>query len=229
MKKLFAMALFALLGVSSFAQERPFAPSCAETLQSNPTDFMEQYISKNNDGSEAGQDQAALYWADCMAKRNQAKLANFPQLKAKITNLYRSQNEFFSLETELAYLAGGGGTMYPHGRARFQPSIEEHFVQLIDLLSTKAGAAKNASLTLRYNKAKNTLETRLQKVQSKPNPYIDGYTVAEANQKKKEWLNYAKTYATQYSNIRKNLGSSADLASTTILEFLARGIWAEEL
>ena len=79
MKKLFAIGLFALLGVSSLAQERPFAPNCAQTLQSKPQDFMELYSSKNNDSSEAGLDSAAAYWADCMAKRNQAKLADIPQ------------------------------------------------------------------------------------------------------------------------------------------------------
>jgi hypothetical protein len=229
MKKLLAIALIALLGVSSLAQETPFQPPCSQTLQSNSQDFMEEYTTKNNDDSEAGQDSAALYWADCMAKRNEAQLANSGQLKIRLMNLSRNYNTFFSLETELAYLAGGGGTMFPHGRARFQPSIEEHMAQLIRLTMSKEGATTSAAIVARYNKALVTLEVRLKKVQSKPNPYIDGYTTAEAADKKKEWLGYAKTYALQFANIRKNLGAKKDLVSTTILEFLARGLWVDEL
>ncbi len=229
MKKFFAIALLVLVGVSSLAQETPFQPSCAQTLQSNPTDFMEEYTAKNNDDSEAGQDNAALYWAGCMEKRNQARLANFPTLKAKLTNFYRSQNEFFSLETELAYSAGGGGTMYPHGRARFQTAIEVQIAKLIDLLTTKAGATKSASITARYNKAKSTLEARMKRVQSVSKAFTEGSSKAEIAEKNLAWFATAKAYATQYSNIRKNLGSSRDFASTTILEFLARGLWADEL
>jgi hypothetical protein len=229
MKKLLAVALVLLLGVLGLAQDTPFQPSCSETLQSNPQDFMDLYTTKNNNDSEAGQDSAALYWADCMAKRNEAQLANSGQLKARLMNLSRNYNTFFNLETELAYLAAGGGTMYPHGRARFQPSIEEHMALLIRLTASKEGATTNAAIVARYNKALVTLEVRLKKVQSKPNPYIDGYTTAEAAAKKKEWLGYAKQYALQFVNIRKNLGAKKDLVSTTILEFLARGLWTDEL
>ncbi len=229
MKKLLAIVLIALLGVSSLAQETPFQPSCSLTLQSNPSDFMEEFTTKNNDGSEAGQDNAALYWADCMAKRNAARLVNFPTLKAKIMNLYRSQNQFFDFETELAYAAAGGGTMFPHGRARFQPTIEEHMVKMIDLLTTKAGAAKSTAITARYNKAKFMLEARMKRVQATSKAFTEGYSSAEITQKNKAWFDTAKQYALQFSNIRKNLGSSVDLASTTILEFLARGLWADEL
>jgi hypothetical protein len=232
MKKIFTLtvAITAILIGLGLAQETlPFQPNCKVTLSTQPDDFMEMYSQKNNNQSEAGYDEAALYWADCKAIENNARVAKFPALKAKLKNLYNNYNQFFSLETELAYEAAGGGTMYPHGRARFQPYIELHFSKLIGLLTSKTGASKSAAITARYNKAKQNLEKRLNQVQTTPNPFVDGYTATEVKSKKAEWLETAKNYALQYSNIRKNIGSGIDLASTTILEFLAKGIWAEEL
>ncbi len=226
---LVVLALGAAFLGSSLAQDTPYQPNCTVTLSMTADAFMDTYTTKNNDQSEVGFDNAANYWADCKDKQNQAKLAKFPALKTRLANLSKLQNEFFSLETELAYLAAGGGTMYPHGRARFQPSIEEHMEKLIGLLTTKAGAAKSAAITSRYDKAKAKLEARLKKVQSKSNAYTDGLTPADVAARNKEWFNYAKQYALQYTNIRKSIGSGKDLASTTIMEFLAAGLWADEI
>jgi hypothetical protein len=227
MKKLFAFVIVVLVSLG-LAQES-YQPSCADTLKQKPWDFIESYAIKNQDQSEVGYDNAANYWANCKYEQNSARLEKLPNLKAKLGNLYRNSNQFFNLETELAYEAAGGGTMFPHGRARFRPSIEIHFGQLIDLLGSKTGASKSAAITARYNKAKTKLEARLKKVQTTPNPFVDGYSKAEAETKKRQWLELAKNYAAQYAAIRKNLGSSIDLASTTILEFLAAGLWGEEL
>jgi hypothetical protein len=231
MKKalVFLIAATALVLGLSFAQSDVYQPNCGITLTMQPDTFMESYSVKNNDQSEAGYDQAANYWANCKAKENDARVAKLPALKAKLANLYRNHNEFFNAETELAYLAGGGGTMFPHGRARFQPSIEIHFSKLIGLLTSKSGATKSPTITTRYNQAKQKLEKRLNQALSNPKPFTEGYTTAEIASKKTEWLEYAKNYALQYSNIRKNIGSSVDLSSTTILEFLAAGLWTEEL
>jgi hypothetical protein len=228
MKKLLTAWLVLALVTLGMAQTT-YQPSCTDTLKQKPWDFIESYTSKNGDQSEAGYDGAALYWADCKDQQNKARLVKLPNLKTKLDNLYRNYNEFFSLETELAYLAAGGGTMYPHGRARFQPSIEIHLGQMIDLLSSKAGASQSVTITTRYNKAKAKLEARLKKVQTTPNPFTDGDSPTEVAAKKHQWLEYAKNYAAQYAAIRKNLGSSINLASTTILEFLAAGLWGDEL
>jgi hypothetical protein len=227
MKKLLTAWLVLALVASGLAQT--YQPSCTDTLKQKPWDFIESYAAKNQDESEAGYDSAAIYWANCKNAQNEARLAKLPSLKPKLNNLYRNTNEFFSLETELAYMVGGGGTMYPHGRARFQPEIEIQIGVLIDLLSSNAGASKSAAISARYNKAKIKLEARLKKVQTTPNPYTDGYTKTEAADKKRQWLETAKNYAAQYAAIRKNIGSNVDLASTMILEFLAAGLWGDEL
>jgi hypothetical protein len=227
MKKI--LTAFLVLALVAVGLAQTYQPTCAETLKQKPWDFIESYATKNQDQSEAGYDQAALYWADCKNDQNTARLAKLPSLKTKLNNLYRNYNQFFSLETELAYSAAGGGTMFPHGRARFQPAIEIQMSTLIDLLSSQAGASQSAAIATRHNKAKTKLEARLKRVQTMPNPYTDGYSPAEAADKKRQWLELAKNYAAQYTAIRKNLGSSINLSSTTILEFLAVGLWAEEL
>jgi hypothetical protein len=225
------LALFAATLVFGFslAQNEVYQPSCSLTLKIQPDTFIETYTVKNNDQSEVGYDQAAIYWANCKQKENEARVAKLPALKTKLANLYRSNNEFFNAETELAYLAGGGGTMFPHGRARFQPSIENHFSGLIGLLTSKSGASKSAAITARYNIAKQKLEKRLNQARTNPKPFTEGYTASEILSKKTQWLEYAKNYALQYSNIRKNIGAGVDLSSTIVLEFLATGLWAEEL
>ena len=231
MKKalVFLTATTALVLGLSLAQNEVYQPNCSITLKMQPDAFIESYTVKNNDQSEAGYDQAANYWANCKYEENNARVAKLPTLKAKLSNLYKSYNEFFNYETELAYAAAGGGTMFPHGRARFQPSIEIHFSKLIDLLTSKTGATKSAAITTRYNQAKQKLEKRLNEVQRTPKPFTEGYTAAEVTSKKNQWLEYAKNYALQYSNIRKNIGAGVDQTSTTILEFLATGLWTEEL
>ncbi len=225
----FLVAATTLILGLSLAQNEVYQPNCGTTLKMQPDAFMETYTVKNNDQSEAGYDQAAMYWAACKQKENEARVAKLPALKAKLANLYRNHNEFFNAETELAYAAAGGGTMFPHGRARFQPSIEEHFSKLIGLLTSKTGATKSAAITTRYNQAKQKLEKRLNTALSTPKPFTEGDTAAEVTRKKAQWLENAKNYALQYSNIRKNIGSSIDLSSTTILEFLAAGLWTEEI
>jgi hypothetical protein len=227
MNKFLTVWLVSVLVAVGLAQT--YQPSCVETLKQKPWDFIESYATKNQDQSEAGYDQAAMYWANCKNQQNEARLAKLPSLKSKLNNLYRNYNDFFSAETELAYLVGGGGTMYPHGRARFQPEIEIHVGQLLDLLTSKTGASKSAAIVTRYTTAKTKLEARLKRVQTTPKPYVDGYSQTEIAEKKRQWLGYAKDYAAQYAAIRKNIGSGIDLTSTTILEFLAAGLWAEEL
>ncbi len=222
------MAATTLILGLSLAQDK-YQPNCGITLKMQPDAFMENYTVKNNDQSEAGYDQAAMYWAACKQKENDARVAKLPALKAKLSNLYKNYNEFFNAETELAYSAAGGGTMYPHGRARFQPSIEEHFSKLIGLLTSKSGAVKSAAISTRYNQAKQKLEKRLNQARTNPKPFTEGYSAAEIASKKTQWLENAKNYALQYSNIRKNIGAGVDLSSTTILEFLATGLWTEEI
>lgn len=234
-KTLLAVVTFALLSaaaltVSSVAAQdiQSYEPPCSEVLRLSPDAFSDLFVEKTNDGSEAGLDQAATYWANCNHDANLARLKSFPALRARLINLYLLEWKFIDAETELASLVSGGGTMYPHGAARFGPTVELHLQKLIALTTSKAGAAQSPTINARYATAKQSLEARLKRVQT-PKPFVDTYSKAEADAKRKDWLESAKDYNQAYLNIRKTIGSRVDATSVAILEFLAKGLWAEEL
>lgn len=222
--------LSAALTVSSvMAQDIvSYEPPCREVLTRSPEAFSDLFVAKTNDGSEAGLDQAATYWANCKHDANLVRLKPFPALKARLTNLYLLEWKFIVAETELASLVSGGGTMYPHGAARFGPVVELHMAALIALTTSKAGALQSSSIEARYAQAKKTLEARLKRVQT-PKPYVDGLSKADVDAKRKEWLGFVQNYSQAYQNIRKTIGSRVDATSVVVMEFLAKGLWAEEL
>jgi hypothetical protein len=222
--------LSAALTVSSAGAQDivSYEPPCREALKRSPDAFSDLFVEKTNDGSEAGLDQAATYWANCKHDANLVRLKAFPALKARLTNLYLLEWKFIVAETELASLVSGGGTMYPHGAARFGPTVELHMEKLIALTTSKAGALQSPSITARYANAKKKLEARLKRVQT-PKPYVDGYGKADADAKRREWLGFANNYNQAYLNIFKTIGSRVDATSVVVMEFLANGLWAEEL
>ena len=110
----------------------------------------------------------------------------------------------------------------------FGPTVELHLQKLIALTTSKAGAAQSPTINARYATAKQSLEARLRRVQT-PKPFVDTYSKAEADAKRKDWLESAKDYNQAYLNILKTIGSRVDATSVVILEFLAKGLWAEEL
>ncbi len=234
-KTLLAVASFALFSAAALTVSRvsaqeivSFEPPCSEALKRSPAAFSDLFVAKTSDGSEVGLDQAATYWANCQHDANLVSLKALPALKARLTNVYLLEWKFIDAETELAALVSGGGTMYPHGAARFGPTVELHMGKLIALTTSKAGAAQSAAINARYATAKRTLEARLKRVQT-PKPFVDTYSKAESDAKRKDWLEFAKDYNQAYLNIRKTIGSRVDATSLVILEFLAKGLWAEEL
>ncbi len=234
-KALLSIASFALLSAAALTVSRvaaqeivSYEPPCNEALKRSPDAFSDLFVEKTNDGSEAGLDQAATYWANCKHDANLVRLKAFPALKARLTNLYLLEWRFIDAETELASLVSGGGTMYPHGAARFGPTVELHIEKLIALTTSKAGAAQSAAINARYAAAKRTLEARLKRVQT-PKPFVETYSKAESEAKCKDWLEFAKDYNQAYLNIRKTIGSRIDATSVVVIEFLADGLWAEGL
>ena len=235
LQALLKVSSLALLGataltVSSVAAQdvQSFEPPCKEALRLSPDAFTDLFVKKTNDGSEAGLDQAAIYWTNCKYNANLARLNALPTLRARLNNLDQYTGQFIGAETELASSADGGGTMFPHSRARFQPILQLHFEQLIALTTRKAGAVQSAAISARYAVAKRKLEARLKRVQT-PQPFTDGDTKADADAKRRQWLESASKYSKAYQNIRKTIGSRIDATSVLVIEFLARGLWAEEL
>jgi hypothetical protein len=191
---------------SSIAQDQPVTTlPCSKVMAFTPTNWLDQFSSNT---SEAGQDQAALHWATCKQASN---------LKL-----------FIAYETELGFLVAGGGTIHPHGQARFSMDLQVHLEQLIKLTASNAGAVQSASLKARYQQAKATLEERVKRVQT-PKPFTEGLSKTEAANLTKQWTVAAKKYAKSVREIQAIIGPRIDAVGVLEMEFLATGLWAEEL
>jgi hypothetical protein len=105
-----------------FAQTKP---SCSEALALTPGAFGKVYTQRVKQTSEAALDDAAMFWADCAHKANLQKLKNDPKLQDRVVKLRMQMNKLFDAEAILTYYVAGGGTLYSHKRARFQPDIEK--------------------------------------------------------------------------------------------------------
>jgi hypothetical protein len=228
MKRILACVAVVVLGGVVVAQDRVYNPPCAEVLKYSPNAFTDRYTARNNDGTEIALDDAAITWANCKYDANLARLKNYPALRSRLVQLYKLEREFFSLETDLATLVAGWGTLYPHGFARFQMDLQVHLERMIALTTTRAGAAQNAGISARYAKAKRTVEARIAYVQT-PRMYTDGRSSSDVAAAKAGWVDQAKRYRAQYQSILKLIGARVDATSTEVLEFLAKGLWVDEL
>jgi hypothetical protein len=204
-----------------------FNPPCSTILALNPQQWAELFTSKVDNASELGFDFAAVRWADCKSAANQASLALRPKSKVRLNKISTFESRFISLETDLARLQVGGGTMFRHQRARFLPNLELHLHDLIVITATKAGALQTPNISARYQKAKVAVLARLKKVQT-PNPFVGGASAAEVLQRKSEWVSAAKLYRESYDAIMAIVGTTVNQASMIEMEFLAKGLWAAE-
>jgi hypothetical protein len=211
---------------SSVIQDQPVTTlPCSRVMTFTPTNWLNQFSSNT---SEAGQDQAALHWANCKQASNLKLLRNSPQRKARLLKLNRLETDFIAYETELGFLVAGGGTIHPHGQARFNMDLQMHLEQLIKLTASNAGAVQSTSLNARYQQAKATLEARVKRVQT-PKPFTESLSKTEAANLTKQWTVAAKKYAKSVRDIQAIIGPRIDAVGVLEMEFLATGLWAEEL
>ena len=228
--RLLVAVVLLVSSASVLAQETlAYKPSCAETLKFGADAFMERFVERNHDGSEAGYDQAANYWADCKRQQNLNRLRSYPKLSTRLQRLSKLEYAFVNAQTYLVYLKNGGGTMYTHGASRFSTSLEEHLERVIALTTSKAGAVTNAGLQARYTKAKRNLEARIKRVMTKPEPYMEFSSPEEKTERLQDWKTTALEYQNAFRDMLPIISSRADATSVTILEFLDSSIFAEEL
>ena len=200
---------------------KDWAPECKTVLRYDPTSFIQLFTQKNRDGSEVGQDNAAVYWANCKQQENQARLRSNSKLQKTLLTLRDLEKNLLIAETNLAYLRAGGGTMYGHGLARYMPSLENHIARLIALNMGKKPAAQPAlanSLATRQQRAIATIAARLKRFQN-PTPGDIEYT------DRASWQEASERYGKAYQEIKALLGDRADATSVEVYEFLAKGLW----
>jgi hypothetical protein len=232
--RLFVIALFVAniaLGFSSLTSNP--ALSCLDALRRTPQAWSDLLTRVTNDTSELRQDQAAKTWADCKSVSNQALLKSRPTSKARLNKLSALEFQFMKDETDLASGGSqynpGSGTLYRHGFARFQTDLALHLETMIVVTGSKAGAKQSASISKRYKSAKMIIEARLKKVKTLTPSIPDGSSASVIADRKKQWTTTAKHYKLTYNSILKLIGTRINEASMLELEFLAKGIFAENL
>jgi hypothetical protein len=232
--RLFVIALFVAniaLGFSS--QKSTVNWSCESILRLTPQGWSDVITKKYNDTSELAQDQAAKGWASCKSDSNQALLKSRPKSKARLNKLSALEFQFMSDETNLASGGGmynlGSGTLYRHGFARFQTNLGLHLETMIVVTGSNAGAKQSASISERYKSAKMKIETRMKKVKTLTPSIPDGSSASVIADRKNQWATTAKHYKQTYGSILKLIGTRINEASTLELEFLAKGIFTENL
>ncbi|GAA0511640.1 hypothetical protein [Deinococcus depolymerans] len=89
--------------------------------------------------SEVDQDNASYNWAECRAAALRRTLTGNPKLSARIDTLRRQYREMRAIESELAGVRAGGGTLYAHAVPRSFAFLEEQLASLAGLARTALG------------------------------------------------------------------------------------------
>ncbi|MBB6099839.1 hypothetical protein HNR42_003299 [Deinobacterium chartae] len=218
MRQVVALTLAVALSGAAPALAQNFQPSCTETLRFSYAAFSELYVIRNADASEAGQDDAAQYWADCKRQENLRRLGSYPQLKARLEALRKAYLSLLNADSSITSARMGGGTMYTHDLVRAMPDLELHLADLISYTTSPLGASSGQHAQDMYRLASRTLDQRLARLK-KPTQndldYVDRST----------WNQRVKEYEQAVQAIRAIAGKKADVTSSAILSFAAQGLF----
>ncbi len=228
--RLFVIGLFvASLALGFSSQTQAFSLPCNKVLKLTPQAWSDLFTEKSNDTSELAQDQAASIWTDCKSNSNQALLKSRPKSKARLNKLSALEFKFMADEATLASLKAGGGTLYRHGIGRFRTDLALHLETMIVVTASKAGAKQSATIRARYESAKTKIEARLEKIKTPAPAVAEASSPSAIAVLNKQWTTAANHYKLTYGSILKLIGTRIDEASMLELEFLAKGIFAENL
>lgn len=182
------------------------APNC--TL-ANATDYGSYAQLTMQYSSEVDQDNAAYNWAQCRAASLDASLAGMPQLRARIAALRKQFREMREIESTLAGIRAGGGTMYGHSVPRSFAPLEDQLLSLSNLARSKAGAATGQLYAKVMADAKAQHAAYIKTLRAyKPKPDED-YVRYDP----KEWNGYVSRYEALGKSIMQTLGSRGDAAT----------------
>lgn len=210
----------AIFLLSALAQT--YNPGCSETLTFSPGAFTDLYVVLNNNESELGYDMAAQHWANCKHQDNLKRLEQYPNLKTRLEQLGKLYLDLRAAETAIALEYYGGGTLYSHTLARTTPSVEEHISDLIGLTTRTLGAAQASGFADSYDYAIRQLEERVKALRG-----LTDLQLGQTNRSK--WNAAIAKYQGVYQSILKIAGSRKDATSASILAFVNKPLWLEEI
>ena len=170
--------------------------------------------------SEADQDKAASDWAGCRAAALRAGLKGSPQLRARIDTLRGQLREMRAIESELAGIRAGGGTMYGHAVPRSYAPLETRLASLAELARSSAGAVRSVRYVGAVRNARDGHALYIKTLRAyKPKP-DETYVHYDA----KEWNARVNRYEALGKSIMATLGSRGDAA--TALGYSLLNDWA---
>jgi hypothetical protein len=94
--------------------------------------------------SEVDQDNASYDWAECRAAALRRTLTGNPKLSARIDTLRKQYRELRAIESELAGVRAGGGTLYAHAVPRSFAVLEDQIASLAALARSPLGRQTGA-------------------------------------------------------------------------------------
>lgn len=202
-----------------FAQN--YKPSCNETLGLQAVSFVEIYVSRNANASEAGYDQAHAYWANCKRADNLKRLEKYPQLKGRLEQMRNLYRQLRTLETDLALNYFGGGTLYTHILARSGPELETHLSDLIGLTTSTAGAATSAAIASANDLYETDIRQRIQAMAALANhPQLS---------QPQQWNLTVKRYEDAFKQLLSIAGNRKDVTRLLILRYIDSNLWLNEI
>jgi hypothetical protein len=204
------------------AQAQPYKPACSEALALSPNAFIGLYVVLNNDQSEVGYNRAAQYWGNCKRQDNLQRLERYPALKARLEQLRKLYIELRTAETQIALEYYGGGTLYSHTLSRIGPDLETHLADLISLTTRALGAVQARGFSDNYDYARSQVEGYIQALRAFTDTQIK-YTT------RNKWNSALDRYENAYREILKLAGSRKDATSATLLDYVNRPLWIEEI
>ncbi|WP_019587051.1 hypothetical protein [Deinococcus apachensis] len=159
--------------------------------------------------SEADQDNASYNWAECRAAKLSASLAGMPQLRARIATLRGQFRELRDLESELAGIRAGGGTMYSHAVPRSFAPLEDQLASLAALASGRLGAQTGQQYARTVQEARQNNAEYIKTLRA----YKPGADETYGLYDPKEWARMVNRYETLSKAVMLTLGSRGDAAT----------------
>lgn len=210
-------AVLVLAGALNFAS----AQAPANCALANTVD-RESYSTLTMDSlSEVDQDNAAYNWAECRRQSLDTALVRSPQLRTRIMALRKQYREMRTIESELAGIRAGGGTMYSHAIPRSFAPLEVELESLAMLARSHTGATTGQLYAKVIKDAKDQHAAYLKTLRAyKPKP-DETYVRYEP----KTWNAQVSRYEALGKSIMQTLGGRGDAATALGYSILTRWVF----
>ena len=212
-----------LVTILTLASVTSAAAQAANCSLASVVDMDSYAVLTMQGSSEADQDNAAYDWSQCRADALRQTLKGQPQLQARIDTLRKQYREMRSIESELASMRAGGGTLYGHAIPRSFAPLEVRISSLASLARTSAGGARSVRYEAAIRDEKDLHAGYIKALRAyKPTEKYSSYDP-------KTWTARVNRYEALGKSIMQTLGSRNDVATALGYSILNDWVfWADE-